>query len=86
MEPVDRYTCEHVFERLDEFIDRELTADEMRLVQEHLEVCAWCIGQYEFNKSLLLQVKEKVQRITAPPGLLERISAALDREDGALLN
>ena len=85
MESVDRYTCEHVFERLDEFIDRELTPDEMRLVQEHLEVCAWCIGQYEFNKSVLLHVKQKVQRIAAPPGLIERISAALDHEDGDLL-
>ena len=42
MHPPDRFTCEEIFARLDDYLDRELSADEMRMVKEHLETCAAC--------------------------------------------
>ena len=42
MDRLDRYTCEEALRRLEEFLDRELTAEEMQRVQAHLDTCAAC--------------------------------------------
>lgn len=73
----DRMTCEEAFRRLDDFIDRELGAEEMRLVQEHLAVCAQCTREFNFEISVIDGVREKLSRIAAPPNLLARIAGAI---------
>lgn len=77
MAPIDRYTCEETFRRLDDYLDRRLTPHEMQLVREHLEVCAMCADEYRFEAGILTQVREKLQRIAAPADLLAKISRAL---------
>jgi len=77
MPPVDRYTCEEVFERLDDYLDRELTGEEMRLVREHLETCAQCASEYRFEAAVLNGVKSKLRRLAVPSDLMARISARL---------
>jgi len=74
---LDRYTCEEVFRRFDDYADRELTPDEMRLVQEHMAVCERCAREFAFEKSVLDQVRAKLNRVKAPADLLSRISRAL---------
>ncbi len=81
MKPLDRYSCEEVFRRLDDYVDRELSADEVRKVEEHLATCAECTSEYRFEINLLSELKERLNRITAPAALLETISAAIDRFD-----
>lgn len=76
---VNRFTCEQVFARLDDFLDRELTADEMRLVQEHLDTCAVCAGEYRFEAMVLTDVRRKLARIDVPSGLRARIALELTR-------
>ncbi len=76
---LDRMTCESAFRRLDDFLDRQLSADEMRLVEEHLHICAACTQEFTFEASVLAGVRRKLQSIEAPPDLLERISAELAR-------
>lgn len=71
---VDRLTCVELFRRLDDYLDRELNADEMRLVREHLETCAVCAAEYAFEASVLENVREKLQRIKAPKDLMSKIS------------
>jgi len=78
---MDRYTCEETFRRLDDFLDRELPEPEAENVRRHLEDCAWCAGEFRFEESVLRQVREKARRLSAPPELMTRISAALARED-----
>jgi anti-sigma factor (TIGR02949 family) len=78
--PVDRYTCEETFRRLDDFVDRELGADETAAVEEHLRICEACAVEFAFEESVLRQVRERVARISAPKDLLRRISARLSRE------
>jgi anti-sigma factor (TIGR02949 family) len=73
----DRMTCEEAFRRLDDFIDRELGAEEMRLVQEHLAVCAQCTREFNFEISVIEGVREKLSRIVAPPDLMARIAGSL---------
>lgn len=79
MNPIDRYTCEDVFRRLDSYLDRELNADEMRLVREHLETCAQCAQEYNFERRFLDDIREKVQRIDLPESLRARVAGAISR-------
>lgn len=82
MRPIDRYHCEETFRRFDDYLDRELTPDEMRLVQEHLEHCERCSRELRFEESVLREVRARVRRIAAPPTLLDRISRILAEASG----
>jgi anti-sigma factor (TIGR02949 family) len=74
---LSRYTCEQIFARLDDFLDRELSATEMRLVREHLDTCATCAREHRFEATLIQDLRAKVGRVDIPPGLLFRISERL---------
>ena len=76
-----RLTCEEIFRRLDDYLDRELSAEEMRLVKEHLDTCAQCAREHSFDRRMLDTVREKVQRIEAPQDLKSRIAAAIARAE-----
>lgn len=73
----DRLTCEELFRRLDDYMDRELTAAEAAMVRDHLESCAACATAYTFESSILTNVRAKLQRIAAPADLMAKISARL---------
>jgi anti-sigma factor (TIGR02949 family) len=78
-EPLDRMTCEAAFRRLDDYLDRQLSEDEMRLVQEHLHICEACTREFTFEASVIDGVRRKLQSIAAPPDLLARIAARMRR-------
>lgn len=78
----DRFTCEEMFRRLDEYVDRELNEVEAAMVREHLETCAVCAAEYAFEASMLKSVREKLHHIAAPPGLMRKISARLAEAEG----
>jgi anti-sigma factor (TIGR02949 family) len=82
MHPPDRFTCEEVFARLDDYLDRELTPDEMRLVREHLATCAACASEHRFEVGVLEGIREKLRRLAVPKDLMEKISTriAADQE------
>jgi len=71
--PLDRATCEQVFRRLDDYLDRELSPTERTRVEEHLQFCEMCASEYRFEASFLVQVREKVRRIAAPPEVRSRL-------------
>jgi anti-sigma factor (TIGR02949 family) len=76
-EPLDRMTCEAAFRRLDDYLDRELSPEEMQRVEEHLRICEICTSEFVFEASVLTGVRRKLQSIAAPPDLLARIAARL---------
>lgn len=83
-----RFTCEETFRRLNDYLDRELSPDEARLVEEHLTACAQCASEYRFEGSLLAEIRNKIGRLRVPEGLKERIAATLaqaerDQQRGA---
>lgn len=80
MSQLDQLTCQETFRRLDDYVDRELSADEMRQVREHLDRCAWCASEYVFEEHVIQGVRERIRQITIPADLFSRISLALDRE------
>ena len=73
MTHLNRYTCEEAFRRLDDYLDHELSAEEMTLVREHLEICAGCAREFNFERSVLQGVEEKLQQIDLPDNLQGRI-------------
>jgi anti-sigma factor (TIGR02949 family) len=79
MTHINRYTCEEAFRRLDDYLDRELSAEEMTLVHEHLDICAGCAREFNFEASVLRGVREKLRQIDLPDSLQARILAALGK-------
>lgn len=80
---LNRSTCEAAFRRLDDFLDRRLTPDETRLIEEHLHICAACTREFTFEASVLNGVKRRLRQLSAPPDLVSRILAqiSLPNED-----
>jgi anti-sigma factor (TIGR02949 family) len=74
---LNRNTCEEAFRRLDDFLDRRLSPDETRLVEEHLQICEACTREFTFEASVLQGVKQKLRQLSAPPDLLSRILGQL---------
>lgn len=79
---LDRTTCEETFRRLDDYLDRRLSPEETRLIEEHLHLCEACAREFVFEASVIEGVREKLRRVTAPPDLIARISAQITREAG----
>jgi anti-sigma factor (TIGR02949 family) len=81
MSRLERTNCEEAFRLLDDFLDRRLSDDEMRIIQEHLEICAWCTREFNFEASVLHGLKRKLRQIEAPPELLSRVLSQLPPTD-----
>ena len=78
---LDRYTCLETVRRLDDYLDRELSATEQREVERHLETCDRCLGRFRFEAGVLDELKTKLRRVNAPESLASRLRQAL-RKDG----
>lgn len=77
MSRLERTNCEEAFRRLDDFLDRRLTPEELRIIEEHLEICAWCAREFNFEESVLHGVKRRIRHLEAPSDLLTRILSKL---------
>ena len=84
MSKLDRVTCEDAFRKIDDYLDRELSDEDLALIREHLDICAACATEFEFERSVLDGVRAKLRRIAAPPDLLSRIALRLaaERDEG----
>jgi anti-sigma factor (TIGR02949 family) len=80
MNTLDRFTCEEAFRRLDDYLDRELADAEMARLREHLETCAGCAREFNFEASVLEGVKNKLRQFDLPSDVLSRIQLALEKE------
>lgn len=74
---LDRYTCAEMFRRLDDYLDRQLDAEEVRLVEDHLADCVRCASEYKFERQVIDQVRSKLRRVELPRDLLDKISLKL---------
>jgi anti-sigma factor (TIGR02949 family) len=74
---LSRTNCEEAFRLLNDFLDRRLTPEETKIIEEHLEICAWCAREFNFEISVLHGVKDKLRKLSAPEDLVTRILAQL---------
>jgi anti-sigma factor (TIGR02949 family) len=79
---VTKYGCLEAFQRLDDYLDRELSPEEMELVKAHLETCKVCAMEFEFEAEVLERVKEKIRRVDLPPDLISRVLGAIQKASG----
>jgi mycothiol system anti-sigma-R factor len=74
--------CDHVIAKLWEYLDDELIGESAERVRAHLEVCARCYPQYEFQNAYKVFVRRGSQN-EMPPALRRRIfTAILEEESG----
>jgi hypothetical protein len=65
---LDRPTCAEAFRRLDDYLDRRVTPDDMRLIAAHLRMCDACGREFTFEASVVKGVRERLRRVSAPAG------------------
>ncbi len=76
----DRYTCEEMLRRLDDYLDRELSPEEIVRVEEHLQDCEACIREFGFEARVLDAVRAKLRDVEVPQTLADRVAMSLARE------
>lgn len=80
MSDPQQLTCLEVFNRLDDYLDRNLSDEEVTLVRRHLEDCVVCAGEYRFEATVLDGLKARLRRIDVPPQLLPSILLRLQAD------
>lgn len=79
MSKPNAYDCEQAFRHLGDYLDRELTADEIEKIEEHLHTCEECAHEFKFEDELLACLKAKARLAKVPEGFRESILKALDQ-------
>ena len=72
------FDCEETYRRMQDYLDRELSPEETRLVREHLDGCGMCAEEYLFEESVLRNVRRCLADTAVPDDLFDRVSASLD--------
>ena len=68
--------CKDCSEKLDRFVDRELTEDDVAEVRAHLDGCPPCEDHYEFQVHLKRLVKVSCET-EVPPAFREKLRRIL---------
>jgi len=76
---ISLYNCHETLDRLDDYVDRELSRRELQLVERHLKICRQCSRKFVFEAALLREMKLKIARLELPANLMTRISLALSQ-------
>lgn len=73
------FDCAETIRRLNDYLDRELSPDEVAMVEAHLATCEHCAAEFGFERELLGEIKAKMAQATMPDDLRERLKALIDR-------
>lgn len=67
------FDCVTATARLHLYIDRELSSEEVEIVQQHLLSCPNCECRFHFNSSLKTLIHERCTIVRAPEHLREAV-------------
>jgi mycothiol system anti-sigma-R factor len=73
-------SCKETVARLQTFVDRELSAAEVREVRTHLDRCPPCLNHFRFEEGLKRLVHQRACPETAPGSLRDRLARQLREE------
>ena len=59
--------CKDCVDRLADFVDRGLSAEEIAAVEQHLDQCFGCSREFRFEGAVLESIKVTLRRVQAPP-------------------
>lgn len=65
--------CDEVTNRLYQYLDRELSEEELREVRLHLDLCPPCQERFEFEENILRLVGRCGRKLSAPPSLVDKV-------------
>ena len=71
------YDCEDCVRRLDQLVDKELSAPEVEEIHVHLDSCGDCTRRYRFQEGLKRLMKVSCSDDKAPAALRERLRQRL---------
>jgi mycothiol system anti-sigma-R factor len=71
------YDCKDCVQRLDQLVDKELSAPEVEEIHGHLDSCGDCTRRYRFQEGLKRLVKVSCSEEVAPAALRERLRQQL---------
>jgi mycothiol system anti-sigma-R factor len=69
--------CEETYEKMQDYLDRELSPAEMVLVKDHLDTCGICSEDFEFELTVLRKIGRTLSVTEVPSDLVDRVFAAL---------
>lgn len=74
--------CGDCARALNPYLDRELTDEDVIQVRSHLESCAGCLHQFQFEESLRRLVRVRCREQSAPESLRAKIAVswAIERQ------
>ena len=78
---LDRYTCLETVRRLDDYLDRTLSAVERNEVERHLETCDACLRRFRFEAGVLDSLRSKLRQVRVPEDLREKLRKALHPDE-----
>lgn len=81
-EETDEISCREAVERLYEYLDGELAAEEAEEVRCHVERCKRCYPMFNWEQLFLDVIRESCDRPEGSPRLRRKVEAALARADG----
>ena len=64
-----KYDCDDIEGKVQEFLDNQLSEDEILLFEDHLSYCLPCDKKIEFEKKLKEIIKHKASEKSYPKGL-----------------
>jgi anti-sigma factor (TIGR02949 family) len=73
-------SCSEMVLRLDDYVDRTLSAAELEQVEAHLLECVTCARQFRFEVSLVDALRERLHHIAMPDDLMGRIRDRLESD------
>ncbi len=65
--------CQDCVERLYQYLDRELSHEEVATVKRHLDDCTGCTDHFFFEERLIQRIRDACSEDRAPDDLRERI-------------
>jgi anti-sigma factor (TIGR02949 family) len=73
--------CFEALQRLEDYLDRELSPRDLEIVEAHLAICATCAREFAFEESLLAGIRSRLRNTTLPDDLRRKLAAILNRPE-----
>ena len=78
------FDCMETVRRLWDYLDRELSDDDMAAIDAHLAACSQCPPHFTFERQFLAALKAARSQDGASSGLRARVRVALEQGSSAM--
>ncbi len=69
--------CEVVVRAIWDYLDGNVSADQLAEIEDHLAECEYCVAHTEFERDLIRHIKQLRARHSDPERLRHRVLAAI---------